>query len=543
MLIAAPASQREDGVGAVGRLHGRGREIAALEELIEDGRGGVSRALVLHGEGGIGKTALLDHMQAMPRGAQTVRLDGIASERSLPFATVQRLCAHLRRDLAALTVPQRHLLESLLGLRSTASPPSSLEVGLAVHGLLAAAARRHPLLCLFDDAHRMDEASLESVAIAARRCTDERLVIVFVSPRAEDCSHLVSLPRLPVSPLSEQAAQALLADHLHAPLDPRIGERLVADAHGNPQALLSVLGALSPTEMACAWPTATSTRLPVPAERARQMERLSCSAKQALLVAAAEPMGDVVTVLEALQHLGLGQRAVAEVQSGGLVEFGTRVRFAHPLIRTAVYATAAITERRSAHRALAQVCKAHFAEQQAWHRGQAAPAFDDAVAKQLQESAERAADRDSATAAALWELSAGLTTDRRRRALRLLAGAAARRRAGGLEQTLKLLDRLHTSALGDQERAQADALRAQTQYSLHRNAAAVQALHEVAVHARSLSPNVREDFCWRSWQRPSMAAGSAPRRISRQPPGPPTARRAPPSVLTKCSSKRWPRRR
>lgn len=469
-------------------MHGRAREVSVLEQLVEECRGGRSRTLVLHGEAGIGKTALLDHLQAVSRGVQVVRLDGIASEEQLPFAAVQRLCAQLRGDIVALATPQRHLLVSLLGLRSVTSPPSSLEVGLAVHGLLAAAARRHPLLCLFDEAHRMDEASRESVAIAARRCADERVAIVFALPQADGCAPLASLPRLTVSRLAEQAAQALLAEHLHAPLDARICERLVVDSHGSPRALLSVLDALSPTEMACAWPAATSTRLPVPPDCVRQMDGLTASAKQALLVAAAEPLGDVVTVLEALQYLRLGQHSLAEVQASGLVNFGTRIRFAHPLVRTAVYATAAITERRSAHHALAHACDPRFAEQRAWHRGQAAPSFDETVAAQLQETAEKATDRDSVTAAALWELSAGLTTDRRQRASRLLAGAAARRRAGGLEQTLDLLDRLHTSALGDEERTQADALRAQTQYSLHRNAAAVQALHEVAVRARSLSP-------------------------------------------------------
>ncbi|MFD0312823.1 AAA family ATPase [Streptomyces flavalbus] len=466
-------------------MHGRVREISVLEQLVEASRGGRSRTLVLQGEEGIGKTALLDHLREVSRGVQVVRVDGVASEQGLPYAAVQRLSAHLREDLSAVAAPHRHVLESLAGSRSGHVPPSALEMGLAVHGLLAAAARRHPLLCLFDDAHRMDEVSRESLAIAARRCTDERVAIVFAQPRAAGCPHLASLLHLTVSPLSEQAAQALLADHVRAPLDARVRERLVADSHGSPRALLSVLAALSPTEMARAWPR-PSLPLPIPLDLVRQMEGLTASARMVLLVAAAEPFGDVVTVLEAATHLGLGQQALAEAQSSGLVEFGTRVRFAHPLIRTKTYSAAALTERRSAHRALARTCDAHLVEQRAWHGGQAAPSFDDVVAAQLQEAAETAADRDSVTASALYELSAGLTTDRRRRALRLLASAAARHRAGNLEQTLDLLDRLHTSALDDEERSQADALRAQTQYTLHRDATAVRALHEVAVHARSL---------------------------------------------------------
>ncbi|MET8828069.1 AAA family ATPase [Streptomyces sp. NPDC004610] len=502
MRIAGPDARPREGAGAgaadgshgrlPGHLHGRGREIAALEHLVQDARTGRSRTLVLHGEAGIGKSALLDRLQTASPGVRVVRVDGVACERTLPFAAVQRLCASLRADLPALAAPQRHLLERVAGLHSSPAP-SSMKVGLALHGLLSAAARRQALVGLFDDAHQLDEASRVSVAVAVRRCTQERVAVVFALPTAERRDELASFDPLSIGGLPEQAAHALLADRLRIPLDARIRERLVADARGNPRALLAVGAALSPTEMVCVRPRASvaSVPVPVPPERVRQLSELTASARLTLLVAAAEPLGDVVTVLKAVRYLGVGQRAVAEVQSCGLVEFGTRVRFAHPLVRTSAYAAAGIEERRAAHRALAQACDPLRVEQRAWHCGQAASSLDDAVATRIEAAAELVAvERDPVTAAALWELSAGLTGDRGQRAARLLAGARARHRTGGLEQTLELLDRVHTSALPDEERTEAEALRAQTRYSLHRDADAAQALHEVALRARSLGPEV-----------------------------------------------------
>lgn len=491
MLITVPVDSRGTAAGGTGGLHGREREIAALAQVVADARAGRSATLVLCGERGIGKSALLDHLAARESsGARVVRVDGVSGERDLPFAAVQRLCAHFREDLPRLPAGRRRTLETLLGLH-TGHAPALLDVGLAVQSLWSAASARRALICLFDDAHRLDEASLASVAIAARRCAGERIAVVLARPGPALGEDLASFPRLTVEPLSEQGAHALLAARLRAPLDARVCERLVDESHGNPRALLSVPDALSPTEMACARPPVDAGGAP----RRELLEHavpaaLPAAARRVLLVAAAEPLGDVVTVLQAVRGLGLGSAAVAQAQATGLVQFGSRVRFRHPLARTAVYATASAADRRDAHRALASACDVVRApEQSAWHLGQSASTFDDAVAAQLHRAADLAASRhDSVTAAALWELSAALTANRRIRALRLLACAGARHRCGNLSQALELLARVHTGALPEPEQARAAVLRARTQYGLHRDAASVAALHEVAAHAGSLHP-------------------------------------------------------
>ena len=490
MHVAAPSSSRGDATAHSGRLYGRARETDVLGRLVADCRAGRGRALLVSGDRGIGKSALLDQVQTTARGVRVVRVDGLASESELSFAAAQRLCAQLREGLPGLPVPQRENVESILGLRP-GPPPAPLGAGLALHGLLASAAWRHPVLCLLDDAHLMDAASREVLTVAAHRCSGERMAFVFALPATEHPGEFASLPGLSVKGLSDEDAQALLTDRTCVPLDARIRERVVADAHGNPHALLSATGSLSPTEMACVRPTATLARSsgsPVHGTLADPAD-LSAPAREVLLVAAAEPLGDVVTVLETLETLRIEHSAVTEAESSGLIELGHRVRFARPLVRTHVYAAATFAQRRRVHRALADACDpVRVPEQRAWHEGQAATSFDDAAATQLQEAAERATgEHESMTTAALWELSAALTAERPLRATRLLAGAEARRRTGGLRQTLDLLARIHTSALPESERAQADSLRAQTRYHVYRDAAATHALYEAAApcHARS----------------------------------------------------------
>ncbi|MCX4903737.1 AAA family ATPase [Streptomyces sp. NBC_00878] len=506
MQVAAPATSRGDATADSGRLYGRAREVALLDHLVADCRAGRGRTLLVHGERGIGKSALLDHVQTASRGVRVVRVNGVASEGELSFAAAQRLCAQFRENLPGLPVPQRETVESILGLRP-GSPPARLDAGLALHGLLASAAWRHPVLCLLDDAHLMDAASRECLTVAARRCAGERLAFVFTLPATEHPGEFASFSGLAVTGLSDEDAQALLTERVHVPLDARIRERLVADAHGSPRALLSVASSLSPTEMAFVRPTEPVRQGPdapdgqgaeSPDGRGADspdpgtlagLADLSAPAREVLLVAAAEPLGDAVTVLETVESLRIEHSAVTEAESSGLVELSPRVRFAHPLVRTRLYAAAGVTQRRRVHRALAGACDPVRApEQRAWHEGQAAASFDESVAARLQEAAERASgEHGSMTTAALWELSAALTADRPRRAVRLLAGAVARRRTGGLRQSLDLLARVHTSALPDAQRARADVLRARTRYDVYRDAASVRALRTTATQIRTRS--------------------------------------------------------
>ncbi|MFE6520669.1 AAA family ATPase [Streptomyces sp. NPDC057794] len=485
MHVATSASRQQEGTRP--RLYGRDGQLAALDRLVRDSRKGHGGTVLLHGDRGVGKSALLHHLRTAARGVRMIRVDGTGSETRLPYAALHRALTPLRGHLGALPARRRETVEAVAELRTAELDP--LDVGLAVRSLLAAAAAEEPVLCLFDDAHLLDGPSREGLAVAARRAGDDRVACVFALPRADDCPELAAFPRLHLSGLADRDALALLRDHLPSPLDPSLCERIVADAHGNPQALLAVPRALSPTEMVSVRPTAPGRPggwSPRGWMRGA-LEGLRDPARQVLLVAAAEPSGDTVTVLRAVEALGLHGADVTETESSGLVEFGPTVRFAHPLLRTTVYARASLAQRRQAHGALAATCDAlRSPEQLAWHRGQAATTFDEGTAAQLQAAAERRLRRHEArTAATLLELAALLTDDRRQRALRLMASATAWRRSGELRHALDLLARLQLAALPGTERAEATSLHAWTQYSVHRDAAAARALDEAAEHART----------------------------------------------------------
>ncbi|MFE1199532.1 LuxR C-terminal-related transcriptional regulator [Streptomyces olivaceoviridis] len=467
-------------------LYGRSAETGVLDGVMADVRAGHGRVLVMYGEPGLGKTSLLDRTQEGASGVQVLRVDGVAGEAELSFAAVQRLCPPLREGLGHLPAPQHEALATALRLRSGLAP-SAVHVGPAVHSLLAGAGGHRAVVCLLDDAHLMDPASRDVLAVAARHCTGERVAFVFTLPHTGHCPELEQFPRMTVARLADHDAHALLASRLHTPLDARIHDRMVAEAHGNPRALLDAARSIGPTEMAFCAPAEPQPPLREPWETAFRtaLERLSAPAKELLVLAAAEPFGDPMTVLRAAEHQGIGRHAVEEVKGSGLVEFAPLVCFATPLLRTAAYARAPVVLRRRVHAALAH--SSHLAQvpgQRAWHRGQAAVSLDDAVAAQLQDAAERTDGADSGTTtAALWELAASLTADRQTRALRLLAGARARHHTGSLRQTLHLLTEVNTAPLPDLERAQAAVLRAQTRYGMHRDAAAVRSLRQATLLA------------------------------------------------------------
>ncbi|MFJ1749665.1 AAA family ATPase [Streptomyces sp. NPDC088116] len=474
-------------------MYGRDPQIAALKRLVRDtlkGRGG---SIVLDGEHGVGRSAVLEHIRTTSPGLRVVRVAGTGAEQRLPYAALQRVFAALRDHVPRLPPRQRETVEGLMSMGPAPGPraghPDALEIGLALLRLLSAAAAEQPLLCLHDDAHLLDQPSREALAIAARRYGDARVACLFTLPSAhcDDCPELASFPRMRLSRLTERDALALLRAHLPAPLDPAVCERVVADAHGNPRALLAVPHALSPTEMASVRPPAREPDGWMPPDWMRDaLNGLPDSAYQVLLVAAAEPLGDPVTVLRATEALGLRGAEVAEAESSGLVTFGPGVRFAHPLLRTYVYACASVTRRRLVHGALAGTCDVlRVPEQHAWHLGQAAASFDERVATRLQAAAEHRLTRhETRTAAALLELAALLTADRRRRASRLLAAASAWRRGGGLRHALDLLGHLQLAALPRAERAEATSLHARTRYSVDRDGPAAMALHGAAEHAR-----------------------------------------------------------
>ncbi|RYJ23296.1 LuxR regulatory protein [Streptomyces sp. L-9-10] len=495
---ARTARQGEDTRGG---LYGRDPQIAALRRLVRDALKGHGGSLVLEGERGIGKSTLLEHVGTTSSGVRVVRVAGTGAERRLPYAALQRVFAALRDHVPRLPPRQRETVEAMMAKGAVgavgpspaprAGHPDALEIGLALLQLLSTAAAVQPLLCLHDDAHLLDQPSREALAIAARRCGDARVACLFTLPsplpHSDDCPELASFPRMRLSGLTDRDALALLRAHLPAPLDPSVCERVVADAHGNPRALLAVPHALSPTEMASVRPPARESDGWLPPDRMRDaLNGLPDAARQVLLVAAAEPLGDPVTVLRATEALGLRGADVTEAESSGLIVFGPGVRFAHPLLRTYVYARASVTRRRLVHDALAGTCDVlRVPEQHAWHLGQAAASFDEGVAARLQAAAEQRLTRhETRTAAALLELAALLTADRRQRASRLLAAASAWRRGGGLRHALDLLGHLQLAALPRAERTEATGLHARTRYSVDRDGPAARALHGAAEHAR-----------------------------------------------------------
>lgn len=479
-VVVVPQKRSEDA-----DLRGSAAETRVLDALVADVRAGRGRSLALHGESGTGKSRLLDHLEERGGGMRILRVNGVAGETELPFAAVQRLCAPLHGKLGHLPPTYRDALAVVLGLRD-GPVPSPVHVGTAVAGLLARVGGAGAMMCLLDDAHLMDRASRTSLAVAARRCGG-RTAFVFALPDAARFGELRRFERLTVLGLSAPEAHALLATRLHAPLDPRVRDRMVAEARGNPRALLDAARSIGPTEMAFCTPDEPRLSLSADWETALNtaLHGLSAPARDLLVLAAAEPFGESVTVLRAAERLGIGRDAVDEIEATGLLALTPHVRFATPLLRTATYARAAVAQRRRIHAALAGGMPTEEApERRAWHRGQAAVTLDEAVAAQLQDAAELTDGLAAgATTAALWELAASLTPDRQTRALRLLAGARVRHRTGSLRQALHLLADVHTAPLPALERAQAAVLLAQTRYGVHRDTAAVRSLNEAARHA------------------------------------------------------------
>ena len=411
-----------------------------LDRLIDAVRAGEGRALVVVGEPGVGKTALLDYLAARARGCRVARAAGIQSEMELAFAGLQQLCAPLLDHLEHLPIPQREALRTAFGLSAGPAPDRFL-VGLAVLSLLSDVAGEQPLICLVDDQQWLDRASVQVLAFAARRLEAESVGMVFAARASGD--ELAGLPELMVGGLREGDARALLDSVLTGPLDERVRDRIVAETRGNPLALLELVRGLTPAELAGGFGLPGVVPLSGRVEEAfrRRLEALPAGTRRLLLVAAADPTGDPVLVWRAAGRLEIGAEAATPAAGAGLLEFGAQLRFRHPLVRSAAYRSASLPERQDVHRALAEVTDPQVdPDRRAWHRAQAAPGPDEDVAGELERSAGRAQARGGlAAAAAFLERSALLTPDSVRRAQRLLAAAGAKRDAGALDAALGLL--------------------------------------------------------------------------------------------------------
>jgi DNA-binding CsgD family transcriptional regulator len=453
-------------------LLGRLPERAALSQLLDAARAGRSGVLVLRGEAGVGKTALLDHAIESAAGMRVARVAGVESEMELAFASLQQLCAPMLGKLESLPGPQRDALGVAFGLNAGAAPDRFL-VGLAALSLLSEVAEQQPLLCVIDDAQWLDRASVQALAFVARRLLAEPVALVFAT--REPGEELRGLPELPVGGLRDSDARELLSSVIRGPLDERVRDRIIAETRGNPLALLELPQGVTPAELAGGFGLPSVPGLPGLSGRIedsfrRRLEVLPGDAQRLMLIAAAEPAGEPALVWRAAERLGIGIGVLAPAVDAGLLVIGERVVFRHPLVRSAVYRAASPQERRAAHQALAGTMDPRAdPDHRAWHRAQATLGPDEDVASELERSASRAQARGGlAAAAAFLQRSAALTLDPARRAERALAAAQAKYQAGAFDATLGLLA---TAAAGppDQFRhARADLLRGQIAFASSR---------------------------------------------------------------------------
>ncbi len=412
-----------------------------LDRLIEAVRAGESRALVLTGEPGVGKTALLDYVSAQASGCRVARAAGIQSEMELAFAALHQLCAPMLDRLDRLPGPLGDALGTAFGL-SAGPAPDRFFIGLAVLSLLSEVAGERPLICLVDDQQWLDRASAQALAFVARRLAAESVGLIFAArvPGGE----LAELPELLVEGLPEGDARRLLDSVLAGPLDAQVRDRIIAETRGNPLALLELPREVRPAELAGGFGLPGAMPVSGRVEEAfgrGGSEALPAQTRRLLLLAAAEPLGDPSLVWRAAWQLGIGGEAATPAAEAGLIDFGTRVRFRHPLARSVAYRSAAPQQRQEVHRALAELTDPEAdPDRRAWHRAQAAPGPDEEVARELERSAGRAQARGGlAAAAAFLERAALLTRDPGCRVQRLLAAARAKSDAGALDAALGLL--------------------------------------------------------------------------------------------------------
>jgi DNA-binding CsgD family transcriptional regulator len=430
--------------------------------LLSAVRRGESGALVLRGDAGMGKTALLDYTAQLCEGCRLVRAGGVESEMELPFAALHQLCMPLLDGLESLPAPQRDALRTAFGLTPGPRPDRFL-VGLAVLTLLSDAAERQPLICVVDDAQWLDRCSSQVLSFVARRLQAESVVVLFAERDEDQPTELAGLPELALQRLSDDDARELLASSTPGRLDERVRQRIIDEARGNPLALLELPRGVSSASLAGGFAVADSLPLAsrVEASFRRRVDRLPEETQRLLLLGAAEPTGDPMLLWQAAALLGLPIEAAAPAEAADLIALGTRVTFCHPLLRSAIYRAASADRRRNAHRALAEATDAdNDPDRRAWHRAHAALAPDEEVALELELSADRAQARGGiAAAAAFLQRAVALTVDPARRAERALAAAQASLEAGAFDAALGVLDSAEAGPMDMLQRARVDLLR------------------------------------------------------------------------------------
>lgn len=446
---------------------GRRVELAALERLVAGAAGGESGIVALRGEAGIGKTATLEHVLADAHDCRVIRAAGVESEMELGFGGLHQLCAPLMGHLAELPEPQRDALETAFGVR-VGTPPARLVIGLAVLSLLAETAEERPLLVLIDDAQWLDDVSVQVLAFVARRLHAERIAMFFAM-RETEVSELSGLPQLHLRGLRGSDARTLLRSAIPGRLDDRVRDRIVAETGGNPLAILELASGLAVSELGGGFVVPSALPLSTRIEQTfiQRVEALPAATQRLLLLAAAEPVGDAALLSRAADRLQIPASSVDAAELAGLVTVDTRVRFRHPLVRSALYRSATAQSRHEAHAALAAATDAVAdPDRRAWHRAHAGTGPDETVAADLESSADRARARGGlAATAAFLERATAMTADPVRRGPRALAAAQALYQAGAFDAALDVLDTAVSLPLDDLGHARAALLRGQITFA------------------------------------------------------------------------------
>jgi DNA-binding CsgD family transcriptional regulator len=467
----------------------RHSERDVLDQLLSDLRSHQSRVLVLRGEAGVGKTALMDYVATKGSGCRVVRAAGVESEMELPFAGVHQVCASMLDRMEDLPAPQRDALGTAFGL-VVGDAADRFLVGLAVLNLLSAVAEHQPLICLLDDAQWLDRVSSQTLAFVARRLLAESVALVFAVREPGDALELEGLPERMVGGLSDADARVLLDSVSPERLDDRVRNQIIAETRGNPLALLELPRGRSAGELAggFAVPGARPLAGHIEASFVRRIGSLPRQTQQLLLIAAAEPLGDATLLWRAAERLEIDAEAEAPAEDDGLIEFGARVRFRHPLVRSAAYRAGTVADRRAVHHALADVTDPQLdPDRRAWHRAHAAAGPDEDVAAELERSAARAQSRGGVAAtAAFLERATELTVDPTRRSRRALAAAQAKFEAGAFDAADALIAAADIGPLDALQGAKSALLRAELVYARSRGSDAPPLLLDAAQRLEGL---------------------------------------------------------
>ncbi|MGH3405876.1 MAG: ATP-binding protein [Streptosporangiaceae bacterium] len=478
------------------RLRGRTSECKLLDRLLEDVRRGQSAALIIRGEAGAGKTSLLHYAIGHATGFRVARITGVEAEMELPFAGLHQLCGPMLGHLTDLPEPQQNALGVALGLSSGDAPDRFL-VALSVLSLLSEVAVERPLACLVDDAQWLDGASGQVLGFVARRLLAESVAIVFGMREPSGERELTGLPELLLGGLEDEHARALLATVLPGRLDERVRDRIVAETRGNPLALLELSRAMSTAQLAGGFALPRTKDLPGQIEDhyLRRAGALPEPTQRLMLLAAADPVGDASLLWRAVQILGIERAAAEPAETAQLLEIGSRVRFRHPLVRSAVYRAAPAGDRRAVHGALAAATDRRAdPDRRAWHLAHATKDPDEEVASELLRCAGGAERRGGiAAAAAFLERAVALTPDLGDRASRAHAAAQAKFEAGDLASAESLIAIAIAGPLDELGQAQVQRMRAQVAFDLRRGSDAPRLLLSAARALERLDPELAQE--------------------------------------------------